>query len=100
MGFVRCPNCGALNAASQRMCPQCETRLDLGAARTPSAPQSAASQPVCKQCKHANVFPPVGMKLAPEDVWCMSLNEPRAADGAADDCFEWSFTWRREESLD
>jgi len=100
MELVRCPKCGALSAASQKLCPQCETRLDLGPGSSAAQPQQGPPQEVCKQCKHANVFPPVGVRLEPEDIWCTLLDECKPADGAALDCFEPSFVWRREESLD
>ena len=100
MGLLRCPTCGALSPATQRMCPQCETRLDLGPAQQPPASQAAVPEQVCKQCKYANVFAPVGVKLAAQDIWCALVDQAKPADGAASDCFELSFTWRREESMD
>jgi hypothetical protein len=104
MALMRCPNCGALSAATQKMCPQCETRLDQGPiegpAQGPPQAKPVESEQVCKQCKHANVFAPLGVKLAAEDVWCTLCNAAKPADASAPACFEWSFTWRREESLD
>ena len=100
MGFVRCPNCGALNAASQKMCPQCEMRLDLQPLGPSDPPQVSAPKQICKHCKHATVFPPVGYRLFPDEVWCTLADAARPGDGAAEECFELSFTWRREERLD
>ena len=100
MELVRCPGCGALSAASQQMCPQCETRLDAAPAPSPGGCQQGVAAQVCKQCMHANVFAPLGIKLAHEDVWCTLVSVSKPADAPATDCFELSFGWRREESLD
>jgi hypothetical protein len=100
MELVRCPGCGALSAAGQKLCPQCETRLDLAPVASAGAGRAGEPARVCKQCQHANVFPPVGVKLAHEDIWCTLMNAAQPADAPARDCFELSFAWRREESLD
>jgi NMD protein affecting ribosome stability and mRNA decay len=99
MELVRCPNCGALSAARQKMCPQCETRLD-GVSAAAAVPAAVAFSPVCKFCKCATVFPPVGVKLAQENIWCTLLNAAKLGDGGVGDCFAPSFAWRREERLD
>ena len=100
MGLARCPKCGALNAVRQRMCPQCETPLCPEPVEVPAAPLAAAPGAVCKACKHATVFPPVGVRLTPQDVWCALVNVRKPADGDGGECFSPSFTWRREERLD
>lgn len=100
MELVRCPNCGAFSAARQRMCPQCETRLDAPPPPPPATAHFDGPAHICKHCRHSIVFPPVGQKLSPEDVWCTLTSVAKPADGTVENCFTLSFVWRREERLD
>jgi hypothetical protein len=81
------------------MCPQCETRLDLPPP-PPQPVQPADPTHVCKHCKNATVFPPVGQRLTPVDIWYTLSDATKLGDGAAPDCFVTSFIWRRQDRLD
>lgn len=96
MQMMKCPVCGAANSVKRAKCFACEADL-----RAPGPqPRASGEQRVCKNCVHSTVFPPPGKKIGYSEVWCMRLETVKEADDQADQCFELSFTWRREESLD
>jgi len=95
--MIKCPACGAANSVKRAHCFECEADLH---APQPAAARSAEEQRVCKNCIHSTVFPPLGKKMGYSEVWCMRLETVKEAENPADQCFELSFTWRREESLD
>jgi hypothetical protein len=97
--MMKCRTCGAANSVKRARCFECGG--DLHAPGPPVAPTSAdGTQQVCKNCVHSTVFPPVGTKMGYSEVWCLRLETVKEADNPAEQCFEPSFTWRREESLD
>lgn len=97
MQMMKCPACGAANSVKRAHCFACEGELHAEAAAAPPQP---GDQRVCKNCVHSTVFPPVGTAIGYSEVWCLRREELKEADAPAEDCFELSFTWRREESLD
>lgn len=96
MQMMKCPSCGAANSIKRGKCFSCEA--DLHAA--PTARVSDGPLHVCKNCIHSTVFPPAGKTLGYSEVWCLRFEFAKEAEHPADKCFEPSFTWRREESLD
>jgi len=95
--MMKCRACGAANSVKRTDCFQCGTDLH---ADVPPEVRAASGERVCKDCIHSTVFPPVGTKMGYSEVWCLRLEAVREADNPAEQCFEPSFTWRREESLD
>jgi len=92
--MMKCPACGAPNSVKRATCFQCEAELHVTVAAVVSEVR------VCKNCAHATVFPPAGAAVAEIEVWCLKVQAARDANNPAPECFERSFTWRREESLD
>lgn len=95
--MMKCRACGAANSVKRADCFHCGAELHGDA---PLVTRVDASQRVCKDCIHSTVFPPVGTKMGHTQVWCLRVEAVRDADEPAAECFEQSFTWRREESLD
>ena len=95
MQMMKCPACGAANSVKRARCFECEGDL-----HAPSLPHGHEQLEVCKNCIHSTVFPPAGHTIGYTSVWCLRLETIREADDPAADCFEVSFTWKREESLD
>jgi hypothetical protein len=93
--MIKCRACGAANSVKRAKCCECEADL-----HGPAPPRGADQLRVCKNCIHSTVFPPAGTTIGYTSVWCLRLETVKEADDAAGDCFEVSFTWRREESLD
>ena len=95
MQMMRCPACGAANSVKRAACFQCEAEL-----HSVGTPVITSEVRVCKNCAHATVSPPVGTTVRGSEVWCLKLSAGRDANHPGPACFQGSFTWRREESLD
>ncbi|UCH35635.1 MAG: hypothetical protein JSV65_04605 [Armatimonadota bacterium] len=96
MQMMKCPTCGAANSIKREKCFECDADLHALAA----AAHGQETVRVCKNCIHSTVFPPPGTTIGYTDVWCLRRELVRNADAWAEECFEISFTWKREESLD
>lgn len=93
--MMKCPVCGASNSIRRTICFQCAADFHAQApSPTPCDPRA------CKNCAHATVSPAVGTVISGSQVWCLKLKTAKGADDPGGECFEASFAWRREESLD
>ena len=106
--MMGCPRCGAANSVKRQACYACEAPLHepegaLGAVRADSRaarPPQPPAPGTCAMCAHAVVFPPAGVKISLEEVYCAKREEPVAGATAERDCYEQAFSWRRADILD
>ncbi len=96
MQMMNCPHCGIANSTKRDYCYQCNK--DLRA--QPGAEPSLDYLTKCGDCRQAGIFPPVGSRIGPEEVWCMQKEEAVPSAQMAGDCFEEAFGWKREDILD
>jgi hypothetical protein len=94
MAMMKCPHCGVENSEKRHYCYQCEGDLRGKPKETHDYMET------CAGCAKANLFPPAGIVLNSEQVWCMAQNQVVSASQVAGDCFEQAFGWSRENILD
>jgi len=95
MEMMECPHCRARNSAKRQYCYQCDGDL-----RGEPKKQAGKYIPTCATCSFAAIFPPPGLRLTPDQVWCTQKNQALAAAKVADNCFSEAFGWNRSEILD
>ncbi len=96
--MMGCPHCGARNSTKRDYCYQCDKPLR---GPTGAAPQETTEYvPTCASCSHASIFPPLGQRIKPDEVWCTERDEAVPSGMVAGDCFSEAFGWKREEILD
>ncbi len=96
MQMLNCPHCGTANSVKRDYCFQCDGNL-RGA---PNTTADLEYVPTCASCVNAAIFPPAGVKLNPDQVWCAERDEAVAASRMGGDCFSEAFSWKREDILD
>jgi hypothetical protein len=97
MEMMQCPHCGAGNSVKRDYCFQCQGAL-RGEAK-PAEDQRGYME-TCARCAQANIHPPLGKQIGPDEVWCMEKEEAVPASKVAGDCFQEQFAWNREDILD
>jgi ribosomal protein L40E len=95
MAMMSCPHCGAQNSDKRTHCFQCEGDL-----RGKPKEEARGYMETCQSCSKANLFPPPGVALGQDQVWCLERGEPVAGSRIAGDCFEEAFGWSRNAILD
>lgn len=94
MPMIKCPHCGVENSDKKEYCYQCDGHL------RGKAKEDHDYIPTCRSCSKANMFPPPGYSVGPDQVWCLERLEVVAGSQFAGDCFEEAFGWGRRNILD
>jgi len=94
MAMMNCPHCGVENSEKRQYCYQCDGDL------RGKPKDSHDYMETCRSCAKANIFPPPGIALNSDQVWCLARDEVVSAMKVAGDCFEQAFGWGRESILD
>jgi hypothetical protein len=94
MAMMKCPHCNADNSDKREYCYQCD-----GALRG-KAKETHGYLETCRSCAKANMFPPPGIVLSSDQVWCLEKDEVLSGARIAGECFEEAFGWNRNKILD
>jgi len=101
MRMMPCPHCAASNSVKRQLCYQCERPLYIGTpGAAPPQPEAPPLLTTCGHCCYANAAPPLGRRMARDQVWCSRRDDPVPAAQAASDCYEPAFGWSREQIID
>ena len=94
MAMMKCPHCGVDNSEKRQYCYQCEGDL------RGKPKDSHEYMEACRSCSKANLFPPPGIGLTMDQVWCLEKGQVVPAAQVAGQCFEEAFGWSRDKILD
>jgi len=109
--MMECPSCGASNSVKRQTCYSCQAPLHQPAVSAPAgweregtavAPPQATppAAGTCAMCAHGAVFPPPGVHIQIEEVYCTKHERPVVGCQPGGECYEQAFTWRRTEIVD
>ncbi len=92
--MLECPGCGTANSVKRQDCYVCGAVLHHTAAGT-----NAPEERVCLVCCYASIFPPPGISLDKDEIWCAHQEQILPACSPAGECFSVAFGWGREQIL-